>query len=147
MILNDHFYIALCFFLVVLISYKKVHSILFQYLEDQISQINQRLVEAQEIKNQSVETLQEVRNKLLDFNALKEEQIIQAKLSSAQSIKQYKEKLDLKILVLKNDHELYLKSLQEKFWHKNQLKILDLASDKIAMEVEDKNLSFSNFIH
>jgi len=147
MILNDHFYIALCFFLVVLISYKKVHSILFKYLEDQISQINQRLVEAQEIKNQSVETLQEVRNKLLDFNALKEEQIIQAKLSSAQSIKQYKEKLDLKILVLKNDHELYLKSLQEKFWHKNQLKILDLASDKIAMEVEDKNLSFSNFIH
>lgn len=147
MILGEHFYVAVCFTTVLGVLYKKAASGLNAYLESQVGHISSRILEAQDLKNQAVEALQEARSNLAEMILIKEKKINQARIDSARNVEDYKSQTDINIAIMRAEQDRYFANLQEEFLCENKLKILDLASKKIIQEVEDKKVSFEAAIH
>lgn len=147
MILGEHFYVAVCFTAVVGIICKKATSGLSEYLENQVRHVSSKIFEAQDLKNQAIEALQEARSNLAEIILMKEKRINQAKIDSVRNVENYKKQTDINIATIRIEQDNYFANLQEEFLRKNKLKILDLASKKIIQEVEDRKVSFDASIN
>jgi len=147
MIPNEHSYVALCLFVVLALIYRKAGMFLVQFLEDHVDYITSRITEAQDLKNQAVELLQDARSNLAEILLVKDKRINQARVDAASHVGEYKSQIDANIAIMRAEQDSYFANLQEEFLRKNKLKVLDLASKKIIQEVEDKKISFEATLH
>jgi len=147
MILDEHFYVSLCFFVVLVLVYKKTKIFLEQFLDGQIAQITFRVTEAQDLKSQAVEALQDARSNLAEIFLMKEKKINQARVEASGYFEAHRSQVDANIAIMRAEQDRYFANLQEEFLRKNKLKVLDLASKQIIQEVQDKKISFEATLH
>ncbi len=120
---DPQFWVAVSFFLFIVVIFNPVRKILTSNLDSQINEIKSKIDEAENLKNQAQKTLSELKKREAEV----EKEILELKVISEKKIAEL--------------NDLYSKKLAEKI---DKRKIL--SENKIEQLLRDTNLTIKNYI-
>jgi F0F1-type ATP synthase membrane subunit b/b' len=142
--MNEAFYVAISFVILVLISYKKLKDLLDQYLASNISKLIERIQEAESINKQAHNLFLESQNKLEEFVHTKLKSLDHAKENALRIQEEHKIKTNELTKIRKQDFDNYLSTLENACLEKTRTKIASTVHSVLTEAIKYEKFSISN---
>lgn len=144
---NESFYIAICFVALVIILYKKGTIAIGKYLSSNINEIAAQIEEAKQINAQAKKLFTQA-NKNFDFFILeKEEKLAKAKIHASEVCNEYIQNTDALLQARRGDFGKQIEQLQNDFIDKARNKIAGLTYEVVNEVIKHDKFNISNKIN
>jgi F0F1-type ATP synthase membrane subunit b/b' len=143
-IINESFYVAISFILLMLVIYRPITNYLSTYLQHNIDQLYDQISDAQNLNNQMRNLFSDTQSKFNEFIKTKEHTI---KLAEQNALKVQKDYVDYTQILLtqrKKDFALYLKNLQLANFKNANLKIIQYSIGVVEQIITHEDIYISN---
>ena len=142
--INESFYVAISFILLMLVIYKPITNYLSTYLQNNIDQLYDQISDAQNLNNQMRNLFSDTQNKFDEFIKTKEQTINLAQQNALKAQKDYADYTQTLVRQRKKDFALYLKNLQLANFKNANLKIMQYSINIVEQVIAHEDIYISN---
>ena len=142
--MNESFYTAISFLILIAFSYKKLKSLLDQYLANSITKLVEKIEEAQDINKQAQRIFLESQKKLDTFIQTKNRSLEHARQNSLQIQEDHVRKTQELTNIRKQDFNNYLSSLESAAMEKARSKIAHIVYSVVTEAIKYEKFNISN---
>ena len=142
--MNESFYTAISFILLVGFSYKKLKSIIDAHLTSSIGKLVEKIEDAKDISKQAQDLFLESQKKLDKFIQTKSRNLEQARQNSLQIQEDHVQKTQELINIRKQDFDNYLSSLENAAMEKARSKIAHIVYSVVTEAIKYEKFNISN---
>jgi F0F1-type ATP synthase membrane subunit b/b' len=142
--INESFYVAISFILLMLVIYKPITNYLSTYLQNNIDQLYDQISDAQNLNNQMRNLFSDTQNKFDEFIKTKEQTINLAQQNALKAQKDYADYTQTLVRQRKKDFAVYLKNLQLANFKNANLKIMQYSINIVEQVIAHEDIYISN---
>jgi F0F1-type ATP synthase membrane subunit b/b' len=142
--MNESFYTAVSFLILVAFSYKKLKSLLDNYLENSIRKVVDKIDDAEDINKQAQILFAESQKKFEQFVQMKNKNLEHAQQNALQIQEDHVKKTQELVNIRKQEFDNYLLSLEKDAMEKARAKIAGMVYSVLNEAIKYEKFNISN---